>query len=571
MAENGFNQIFGTFVGAADAMMALEGRRTAQRDSNLRAQVVLQQMDQSERLFPLKMRLLEEQIAVLGQQQFGRMIDYGLKLKMAADLDAADTAAGAYFGDLVGEYSAWRAGGAGVDEAGVPLGDVDAGGGMPYDAGGGGVDDPVSGGGFGDIELPTGEVGGPEAMLLPDIGPDGLVEGQGDGAAENPETSAIVAKEMARRRDGGGMTGIAAREMARRQAAGAAGGSGLMIGISDPIPEPGSVTMLRKIDRAIQMHGGVAAMAKRHPSRLAQLIEMKSALEGDGEAKRWRAMEELRVKADAERRTVAGKIVAAGLPVEAFGDVLGAIQQGLPVDPTALDARIAAMRDEQAEMRKRGSGSFFTLAEATRTRADELRKEFNALAEVKNAKTVGIHLSALEGLVARQEELKRAGRQAHAANDIAAVYNYMKVLDPTSVVREGEYATAQNAGSIPERWRNAYNKAIDGEFLSDSMRAEMIESSKRTRNGHQLAVAEATRLYDAALQSMVSDPGQLNVLRANVFGIAPEKVAAATQAGMSTGQYATVEDVEAAAARGEIKDGDTVTVGGRVGVYRAKK
>jgi hypothetical protein len=312
-------------------------------------------------------------------------------------------------------------------------------------------------------------------------------------------------------------------------------------------------------------------MAKRHPARLAQLIEMQSALEGDGEARRWKEAEAMRMKADAERRVATGKIVGAGLPIEAFADVLSAMENGVPVDPIALDNRIAAMRDEQAEMRKRGSGSFFTLPEATRTRADELRKEFQALAEVKNAKTVSIHLTAIEKLVERQRQLKADGMPAHAANDIATVYNYMKVLDPTSVVREGEYATAQNAGSIPERWRNAYNKAIDGEFLSESMRSEMLESASRTRAGHQLAVQEAARLYDAALQSMVNDPGQLNILRSNVFGVAPEKVAAATQAGSMPKTFASETEVEAAAASGQIKDGDTVTVGGRTGIYRAPK
>lgn len=278
----------------------------------------------------------------------------------------------------------------------------------------------------------------------------------------------------------------------------------------------------------------------------------------------------MRVKSDAERRTAAGKIVSAGLPVEAFADVLSAMQAGLPVDGTALDARIAAMRDEQAERRKRGSGEFYDLPEAVRTRADELRKEFQALAEVKTAKIVKTQVDAIESLAQRQKQLSETGRAPHAANDMAMVFSYMKLLDPNSSVREGEYANAENAGSIPEKWRNAFNKAKDGQFLSQSMRDEMVESGRRLLEVNLMPVQEATRLYDAALQSMVSDQGQLNILRGNVFGIAPEKVAAATQSGQAPKTYGSAEEVEAAAARGEIKDGDTVTVGGRVGVYRAK-
>ena len=36
-----------------------------------------------------------------------------------------------------------------------------------------------------------------------------------------------------------------------------------------------------------------------------------------------------------------------------------------------------------------------------------------------------------------------------AAGDMALIFSYMKMLDPNSTVREGEYATAQDAGSIP--------------------------------------------------------------------------------------------------------------------------
>jgi len=42
---------------------------------------------------------------------------------------------------------------------------------------------------------------------------------------------------------------------------------------------------------------------------------------------------------------------------------------------------------------------------------------------------------------------------ASAAGDLALIFNYMKILDPGSVVREGEFATAQNSAGIPERIR----------------------------------------------------------------------------------------------------------------------
>ena len=50
----------------------------------------------------------------------------------------------------------------------------------------------------------------------------------------------------------------------------------------------------------------------------------------------------------------------------------------------------------------------------------------------------------------------------------------MKMLDPTSVVREGEFATAQNATGVPERIRNSFNKAMSGERLGQKQRTKFI-------------------------------------------------------------------------------------------------
>jgi len=57
-----------------------------------------------------------------------------------------------------------------------------------------------------------------------------------------------------------------------------------------------------------------------------------------------------------------------------------------------------------------------------------------------------------------------------AVGDLSLIFGYMKMLDPGSVVREGEFATAQNAAGVPERIMNIYNKIISGERLSESQR-----------------------------------------------------------------------------------------------------
>lgn len=74
--------------------------------------------------------------------------------------------------------------------------------------------------------------------------------------------------------------------------------------------------------------------------------------------------------------------------------------------------------------------------------------------------------------------IQEAAKEPSAAGDLALIFNYMKMLDPGSVVREGEFATAQNAAGVPDRIRAYYNKVIDGERLADATRKDFLSRSK---------------------------------------------------------------------------------------------
>lgn len=72
-----------------------------------------------------------------------------------------------------------------------------------------------------------------------------------------------------------------------------------------------------------------------------------------------------------------------------------------------------------------------------------------------------------------------AAEDPSAAGDLAMIFGFMKVLDPGSVVRESEFATAQNAGSVPERIRAQYNRVLQGERLSEEQRADFVDRAQR--------------------------------------------------------------------------------------------
>lgn len=71
-----------------------------------------------------------------------------------------------------------------------------------------------------------------------------------------------------------------------------------------------------------------------------------------------------------------------------------------------------------------------------------------------------------------------ATKEPSAAGDLALIFNYMKMLDPGSTVREGEFANAQNSAGVPERLRANYNQIVNGERLSVNQRNDFVNQAK---------------------------------------------------------------------------------------------
>jgi len=69
------------------------------------------------------------------------------------------------------------------------------------------------------------------------------------------------------------------------------------------------------------------------------------------------------------------------------------------------------------------------------------------------------------------------GEKPSGASDIALLIGFMKTLDPGSVVRETEYATAKNAGGVSETIRNLYNNVKDGVLLTPKLREDFIKAA----------------------------------------------------------------------------------------------
>ena len=79
-------------------------------------------------------------------------------------------------------------------------------------------------------------------------------------------------------------------------------------------------------------------------------------------------------------------------------------------------------------------------------------------------------------------DLRKLKNLGTGAASISAIFKFMKANDPTSTVREGEFATAETSGGVPEAVRNFYNKLVSGERIDESEIQKFIDVSEALTN-----------------------------------------------------------------------------------------
>ena len=115
----------------------------------------------------------------------------------------------------------------------------------------------------------------------------------------------------------------------------------------------------------------------------------------------------------------------------------------------------------------------------------ELRKEFQGLDSVKS---ISMQVQAFGRVIASAEDPSAAG-------DLALIFNYMKILDPGSTVREGEFANAQNSGGVDDRVIALYNSLFAGTRLSQVQRDDFINRASRLYSEAERQLLEIRGYY----------------------------------------------------------------------------
>jgi hypothetical protein len=107
--------------------------------------------------------------------------------------------------------------------------------------------------------------------------------------------------------------------------------------------------------------------------------------------------------------------------------------------------------------------------------------------------------------------IRASATDPSAAGDLALIFNYMKVLDPGSVVRESEFATAQNSAGVPDRIRAQYNKVLSGERLAPDTRADFAGRAEMLFEEQRAVHSRRVKEYERLSDLVGADPRQVIV------------------------------------------------------------
>jgi len=150
----------------------------------------------------------------------------------------------------------------------------------------------------------------------------------------------------------------------------------------------------------------------------------------------------------------------------------------------------------------------------------DARKEFTGLKPVKVA--VKFRPWSFADVGFAYSRVVRSADDPSPAGDLALIFNFMKVLDPGSVVREGEFATAQNAGGVDERVRSLYNQVREGTRLTETQRADFVDRAGRLYGGAQEQYQSIAEQYSEFARRAGLDPS-LVIPDFGFKGTIPEK------------------------------------------------
>lgn len=129
----------------------------------------------------------------------------------------------------------------------------------------------------------------------------------------------------------------------------------------------------------------------------------------------------------------------------------------------------------------------------------DLRKEYTARPEYKR----------FDDVRASYERVRAGAQRDSGAGDLGLIFGFMKMLDPGSVVREGEFANAENTAGVPDRVRNLYNRIVSGERLQPGQRQEFVSTAGDLYQQEAARIGSVNEHYAAIAKQYGLDPSRI--------------------------------------------------------------
>lgn len=201
---------------------------------------------------------------------------------------------------------------------------------------------------------------------------------------------------------------------------------------------------------------------------------------------------------------------------------------GAQLDSFLIQQRLRAGVEEERQKRALGPAPA-SIGDANALR-DDFRQDSKAYVTIRDS----------------WKRLQSVAQEPSAAGDLALLFNYMKILDPGSVVRESEFANAETAASIPERIRGQWERVRSGQRLAPEVRDDFVQQASNLVQAQEGLQRRLESQYGSIAQRSGIRPEDVVIDYTGGQGEPPARRAAAPP---ESPRRATLEELRAEQAR----------------------
>lgn len=190
--------------------------------------------------------------------------------------------------------------------------------------------------------------------------------------------------------------------------------------------------------------------------------------------------------------------------------------------PLGQHANLALQEQETAKQEAKEAAKTHKEQQTTFTQTQSLRKEFES--KTKPQQQAMDAFRSFQSLQDADSELladfksnfgvfaapnvnkKKILADSQAISDIALIFSFFKTVDPASTVREGEFATIENAGGVDTRFRNMYTRLLEGGRLNKAQRSQIVRIAQNKSKSAQKEIDRQSKRFSFSARKQGIDP-----------------------------------------------------------------